>query len=267
MKQQSQILFWLLLAATIAVDSVAIAWIREAGPLSLAAYLFEALVIGQLAVVCVWAVFRSPGKIWSLLAVTFAVLVCAVLDVVCDGSATARELVGIYAVFAASLVGTLWILRRSAPWRRITGDSSIVWQFSIGQVLVVTTLVALVITALRGSELLQEYELWRLLVALTICDVLLVVATMLAWAVPSNVFFRLAGACLAAAAIGVLLAVAATAGILGQNTQTTLTQDRIPIVAYAIVISLTLFAWLEFGSIVRHKQPATSVPPIEKPQL
>ncbi len=86
MNQRPQINFWLLLAATAAVDAVAIAWILDAGSASLAAYLFDALLAGQLAVVCVWAVFRSPGKMWSLVAATVAVLVCTAFDVFAGGS-------------------------------------------------------------------------------------------------------------------------------------------------------------------------------------
>ena len=180
MKQQSQILFWLLLAATAAVDIVAITWLLQAGPESRAAFLYDALVAGQFAVVCIWAAFAAR-RTWSAwIGVTVAVLVSTAVDVRVTQLSVA-EAFGIYGSFAAALMAALWTLQRTSRWKRLSGIDSPAWQFSIGQLLAVMTLVALLITSLRGSDLLfGKIDVWRFLLALTICDVLVVVLTIVA---------------------------------------------------------------------------------------
>jgi hypothetical protein len=60
MPQRSPLIFWLLLAATISVDAVAFTW-AEAGHVHAdhAFIAFEALMLSQIGVVCIWSSLNS----------------------------------------------------------------------------------------------------------------------------------------------------------------------------------------------------------------
>ena len=125
---------------------------------------------------------------------TVAVLVSTAVDVRVTQLSVA-EAFGIYGSLAAALMAALWTLQRTSRWKRLSGIDAPAWQFSIGQLLAVMTLVALLITSLRGSELLfGKIDVWRFLLALTICDVLVVVPTIVLWAIRWDWLFRLLAA-------------------------------------------------------------------------
>lgn len=249
MKSHSKILFWLLVAATLAVDAVAIAWLVEDGPMSRAAYLFDALVTGQLAVVCIWGVFAARRMWSSLLAIGIAVMTSTALEVWAAWM-SARESFGGYASLAAALVAALWILKQTPLWRKLAPRSPSGWQFSVGQVLVVMTLVALLLASLRKSELVSDPDQWKFLAAVVICNVLLVLACVLSSAWMRTWWLRLAFDCAVAILLGVCLTFAASAGWLGQLMTLHFNQEVIPNTAYMVVISLVLFAWLELAPIL-----------------
>jgi hypothetical protein len=259
-KQQSRILFWLLVAATATVDAVAIAWLIQTGLASRAAYLFDALVTGQLAVVSIWAVFAARHMWSSLLAVTVAILVSTGLEV-WAAWISARESFGSYAALVAALVAALWILKQSLLWRRTASNSSTRWQFSIGQVLVVMTIVAILLTALRGPEFAADAGEWKYIVAISLCDVLIVLATVIFAIVIGAWWIRLAVDCAVAGTLGALLTLAASVGLLGQLMTVPFQQEVISYMAYAIVISLVLFAWLELSTVLPRSRRADLSPP------
>ena len=244
------------MAATAAVDAVAIAWLVQAGPMSRAAYLFDALVIGQLGVVCIWAVFAAR-RIWSsLLAIAVAVLVSTALDVWAAWM-NAQESFGIYAALAAAFVTALWMLKQTPLWQRSVYSARSGWQFSVGQVLVVMTIVALLLASLRNTELIAGAGDWKFLAALSICDVLMVLVAVLSavrfWGWP----VRLAVDCAVAVALGVSLTAAAAAGWLGESMVIPIYQEIVPNTAYMIVISLVLFVWLELAPILPLRRTET----------
>jgi hypothetical protein len=260
-KQQSQILFLLLVAATIAVDGVAIIWLVQAGSMSRAGYLFDALATGQTAVVCVWAAFSTTRKWLSLLAVVIAVSVWAALDVWATQLSPAESF-GIYAGLAAALLGSLWIFRRSTFWHRRSGQPRIAWQFSIIQVMGAMTILAVLITSLRGSELLfGKVDVWRFLLLLTICDVLIVISTLVVWSMPQHWLIRAASACAIAGMLGTVLTGAGATGMLGENVVASFESDFVPNSTYTIVTSLVVFVWLELGLIVAIDRRAEPSPP------
>ncbi len=251
MKQQSQILFWLLLAATAAVDVVAITWLLRAGPESRASFLYDALVSSQLALVCLWAVFTARHMFWAWSGTIAAVLIAS--------QATARliglsfsEACGIYGSYAAMLAAVLWILKRTAAWRRLTGTNAAAWQYSMGHLLAAMTLIAVLIATLRGSELLTgAADLWKFLTVLTVADVALTVATIVLWASQRPLLLRLARALAVAGAIGGFEIFVAL--LLRQ-------ESTVPFMAYTIIMSLVIFVWLELVPIICRDRRVESPP-------
>jgi hypothetical protein len=124
------------------------------------------------------------------------------------------------------------------------------------------TLVAVLITSLRGSQLLfGSDDVWRFLLLLTICDVLIVVATVIVWSEMHHWLVRVATVCAIAGALGALLTAAGATGLLGENVVDSFESEIIPNATYTIVISLVVFTWLELGSIIPLKRRAVLPPP------
>jgi hypothetical protein len=260
-KPHSQILFWLLVAATLAVDAVALAWLVQAGPMTRAAYLFDALVSGQLAVVCIWAVFAARRMWLSLLAIAVAVIVSTALDVWAAWM-NAQESFGIYAALAAAIVTALWILKQTPFWRRTVKPAQFGWQFSIGQVLVVMTIVALLLASLRNTELVAGASEWKYLAAVATCDVLIVLVCVLSSILLRDWWVRLAAACAAAIVLGVAITFTATTGWLGELMIVEFNQEVVTHIVYLLVIAMVIFAWLELAPILPVRR-ADAAPPAD----
>jgi hypothetical protein len=251
-KQQSQILFWLLLAATASLDAIAIAWLLEAGPESRASFLYDALVSSQLALVCLWAVFTARQLLWAWCGTIAAVSMASQVTARLIGLSFS-ESCGIYGGYAAMLAAVLWILKRTTAWRRLTGTNATAWQYSMGHLLAAMTLIAVLVATLQGSELLTgAADLWKFLTALTVGDVALAVATTVLWASQRPLLLRLARACAVAGAIGGFEIFAAL--LLRQ-------ESTVPFIAYTIIMSLVIFAWLELVPIIRRDQRVESASP------
>jgi len=77
---------------------------------------------------------------------------------------------------------------------------------------------------------------------------------------------RLGVVSVVALAVGLTESMLALSGALGQTFATDLGRSKFDLITYAYIASFVIFAYLELTPIVRFKQPATSVPPIEKPQ-
>lgn len=252
MKQQSHTLFWLLLAATAAVDVVAVTWLLRAGPESRASFLYDALVSSQLALVCLWAVFTARQVLWAWCGTIAAVLMASQVTARLIGLSFS-EACGIYGGYAAMLAAVLWILKRTSVWRRLTGANAAAWQYSMGHLLAAMTLIAILVATLRGSELLTgAADLWKFLTVLTVGDVALAVATTILWASQRPLLLRLARACAVAGAIGGFEIFVAL--LLRQ-------ESTVPFVAYTIIMSLVIFAWLELVPIIRRDRRAESTSP------
>ena len=200
MTQRSPINAVLLAAATLALDAVAITWLAQASVLSEAPYLYDALVSAQLALVCLWAVFASRYTLVGWLAAIVAVLVVSTASTHISAEMTFAEEFGSNGSYVAALAIALWVLKRTEFWRRLTGAGPVVWQYSITHLLGVMTLVAVLVVSLRHTELLTEW--WKPLVALTVGDVVIAVATTVIWAGKEHAVIRLAAICAAAIVVG-----------------------------------------------------------------
>jgi hypothetical protein len=154
MPQRSPLLIWLLAAATICADVVALAATLETpSNVDLQICLF-ALLLGQLSVVCIWAVMRAAPNLWTRLLPPVAVLaVPAATATVVDENLLA--FVGFCGLHAAFVMAALWILRRTPYWRRRTGNYTNL-QFSVLSLLLLSTIVAVLIVVTRQAELFKS---------------------------------------------------------------------------------------------------------------
>lgn len=254
MKTHSPILVGLLLAATAAVDAVVVASLFEAGQMSRVSFVYDALIIGQLSAVSAWAVLGARRAWMGGLAVLAAVGSAGLLlSKVADLSLA--EACGIYGSFVAMLVVALWIIKQTPLWRRLTksGDE-VTWQFSLGHLMLAMTAVAVLITALRGSLLLFEAgDSWKFLVSLTLADVILVVATIVIWAWASwlpHWWPRLGAAIAPAFVVGGVNTALMRSGLLGPETATLQQQAPFDLIAYALMVSLVIFVYLEIAPLI-----------------
>ncbi|HEY2894348.1 MAG TPA: hypothetical protein VGJ16_09050, partial [Pirellulales bacterium] len=159
MSQSSRVIFWLLLAATICVDAVAFAWAEAEVGVYFGSLAFEALMLCQISVVCIWTGLTSERSKWvrvsPLLAVVVASLVWGMFSEshfvgkVGEGRSQriCVELVN-QGLPAALLLAMLWPLKRTAFWKR-RYDSSAAWQVSIADLMFVTSVVAVLGALMR----------------------------------------------------------------------------------------------------------------------
>jgi hypothetical protein len=249
--QRSPINAVLLAAATLALDAVAIVWLKRAGVNSAASYLYDALVSAQLAIVCLWAVFAARHTAWGWIAVIGAVMIATQIEMqLTDESFT--EASGTYFLYVLMLAAALWMLKRTSIWQRIIGGETAVWQYSTAVLLIVMTAMAVLIVLVRTSGVLTDaIPTWRLIAILTAGDVLLAVATTMIWARQSSLTIRVATVCAAAILIGFLEISCGISGALGPDLTKVLKQEwPAQFAAYSLMLSLTIFLWLELVPIV-----------------
>jgi hypothetical protein len=266
-KAYSPPLFWLLAAATAAVDAVAFVWLYTMGAVSSVSFLYDALVTAQLAVLCTWCVFGARRAIWAWGA--------AIVGVAAAGAAEAAALpagfvesCGFYGIFVVILIAVLWVVKRSTLWQRISGLPSQDWQFSMLQLLAAMTVVALLITALRHSEVLVAApDLWKWVVVLSLADVILVTTTIFAWAWGTR---RKSGQAHWLPRLGVALAVALVLGAfelflmrlgaLGQDLASYYQSGTISgMLAYLVKLTVVIFIWLELAPVITFDEPTDAV--------
>lgn len=212
MFQRSPVIFWLLLAATLAVYAVVISWVASepypTPPFAMAA--FDALTFGQLSLVCIWSALRPTKSLWSYLAPFLAVIVAAFVAamVIQDPAAFWSQFslyLFYYGLCAGVLLLVLWFLRRTTFWKRRTNSSEI-WQFSMAELLIVMTAVAVLATVARQTPFLAG-GVW-IGFAVTGSFVSLTLANVLSWSLSIHWLARLSLAMGAAILLGILLAIA-----------------------------------------------------------
>lgn len=156
-------ILFLLLLATLCVDAVAAYWWGIVGGGEASMALYYGLIFSQLSVMCIWAsrCERTTRYVW--IAPFAAGLVAAWITATLIKSGIAADPVWIlvflclFWIHAAALLALLWIwnqTRYGAPENRI-GDTR-PWQVSIMQFLVVTFVVAVLLTVWRKTPSLNE---------------------------------------------------------------------------------------------------------------
>lgn len=159
MSRHSPVIFALLLAATLSVDAVALYWCWRTLPRGdRAAALYLGLVLGQLGVCCIWASLATRRGLWRWL-VPYAGGLAAVLGI---ASTVPRPYVWtesvaalwIFWVHVTLILAALWLVKQTSFGARLADDANRQpWRVSIRQLLMVTTVVALILALWAYADL------------------------------------------------------------------------------------------------------------------
>jgi hypothetical protein len=259
MPHRSPPIFWLLLAATICVDAVAFSW-ADAEPDPYGFLVFDALVLSQISVVCIWSGLRSEKSMWTrfspLLAVVLATLVWGMFSEtnwigrVGEEWSLRMGLIFVHqGLHAALLLAMLWLLKRTPLWKR-RYDWAAEWQFSIADLLVVITVVAVLGAGMRFTKLFVDLDWVDADIVLIGGPAVLAMSGVFIWSL-----WRAPWILRASGVIGVAIGLAAVA-LLAEWTFST---------AYPVVVAtkfliqaVVLMAWLAWGPLLPRARPATS---------
>jgi hypothetical protein len=248
MPQRSPITFWLLLAATFAIDVVVLQFARErqqsSGYLTVVIY---ALFVSQLSVVCIWSALRTTPTVVSRAAPIFAVAIVSLVAAWftpmpsnLPGSTVYANYLGYFGLHALVLFASLWILKRTNYWQRRTGVKRTL-QFSLTHILVVMTVTAVLAALSRDNVFLGSGRTINVTVAF--CCVTLGFASAAIWSLSWNWFLRLAGVIAVAALLGVALVGIFFRPYLGLDVFTVFH-------AYYLIQAVVLSLWLGIGPIL-----------------
>src|SRR3990172_7229158 len=155
MTPHSPIIFWLLLAATIAVDAVAFSCVRSAPEASLAGVAFEALVVSQLSIVSIWCALAARNAIWAVVGPLLAI--AAAWLATWNASRLWADMLPYYGLHVALLWGLLKTLERTPFWRRRSNRTAS-WRYSMTQLLLIMTIVAVLLPAVLQSEVFNHRD-------------------------------------------------------------------------------------------------------------
>lgn len=243
---RSPLIFWLLLVATICVDAVAFAWAEAAGESGLLA--FEPLMLSQISVVCIWSGLRSEKSLWTrvspLLAVVVASLVWGMFSemhfIGKVGEGRSRrigvELVN-QGIPAALLLAMLWLFKRTAFWKRRSGSSA-EWQLSIADLLVVTTVVAVLGAVMRRIEFLDLDWTDILIIG---SPAVLAISAVFTWSL-----WRTPWVLRASGVIGMAMGLAAVVSLAQRRPSV----FSIVWVTHYLIQALVLMVWLAWGPLL-----------------
>jgi hypothetical protein len=233
-----------LFAATISTNLVAFAWMRATTPLSYGTIVYFAMLVSQLSVVCIWSVLRLTSTTWTLVVSVAAVIACSMaFGLIEDASTKIKDIMPYFGLHAALLLGALWVLRRSAFWRRRSGIQT-EWRFSIAQLLVLMTVIGILIPAMGQSTVFHQ---GRILTALLLAaSITIAVASVIIWSCDIHWLLRLAG----------VLGVAMGLGALFYFVDMYMSLFTLP---DWLVQGVVLSAWLAWGGILPPRKPATAV--------
>jgi hypothetical protein len=233
MRDHSPIIVWLLAAATLCVD-VALRWSSADSYINYAELAYFALLSGQLSVVCIWATLRRDSNQWTHAAPVVAAIAASVAfkrnDQILD-----------FAVFfgaqAAAIVVGLWLFRRSRYWQQRSGVETD-WQFSIAQLLIVTTAVALLTVGFKRSSLWDDGgDDTAMFFGYVGCSTVLAIAAVYTWSQSAHWLLRLA------AVLGVAFGLSAVF-LIGDRFMFAFAA------AHFIIEGVVLSVWLTWGQIL-----------------
>jgi hypothetical protein len=263
---RTPLIFWLLLAATICVDAVAFSWAEaEPDPYGFAA--FDALMLSQISIVCIWSGLTSEKSMWTrfspFLAVVLATLVWGMFaKTPFIGKVGEEWSVRVGLVFvnqglhAALLLAMLWLFKRSALWQR-RSDSTAEWQFSIVDLLVVMTVVAVLGAGMRLTEIYDDSD-WADIAHIG-SSAVLATSSVFIWSL-----WRTPWVLRASGVIGVAIGLVAVV-LIAEWMVHPGPQRRFPPAAYSVVLAthyliqaLVLIVWLGCGPILPDQAKSAS---------
>lgn len=240
--RNSKPLFWLLLAATVCVDVVAVYWLYADTYRAAADTLFEALSVSQISLFCIWAMLGSPRRIWAPL-VPFAAAAAVVASIEPLNLFRWTDAAAEKGIHVAALMTLLWILKRTVWWNRsISPAAREKWQFSLGQLVVVMTVVAVLMAFLRHAD--ETREIWNeILGSFVYGYILLPVAAVLIWRWVPSALLRL-----------VLTIVIAF--VVSVKPVVEVKEYWLSTLSFFLIQAPFLWLWLELGQIITRPQRA-----------
>lgn len=242
MRQRSPLTFWMLLAATLAVDVVVVSLIgsRAFAGYLLLAMAYDALIVSQLSVLCIWAFLSSKTIRWLpiLIGPIAAALIATVFsDYPANLAIPFKLYLSMYGLVVAVLAVALWIFRSTRYWRRRTGVER-EWRYSVAQLLVAMTAVAVLIVAMRNGPFYGDEAVLSILFVSG--SAVLAIWSVIVWSSSFHWFIRLAGV------VGLALLVAASFWPTGNDGQVMSIVFGFHFLVQAIVLS----AWLALGPLL-----------------
>jgi len=248
MKERAPVIFWLLVAATICVDAVAYSWmVSEPYPYaSVAAVAWLALVTGQLSVICIWSAMRLTKTFWTRIAPWLGVILATLLG----GMFTLDMLttwLAYYGVHAALLLAALWLFERTKFWQRRSGGSTS-WRYSLANLLLVLTVVAVLLGAIRNTQLV--YTKGWVHPFFNFGSVALAFVGVVSWSVSRHWVMQTA----------VVLGFAMILGACFLLTPEYYTAPLFPLFigAHYLIQGIVMSAWLSFGSVLPVSQASVA---------
>jgi hypothetical protein len=240
MPPRSPIIFWLLLAATLAVDAVAF----SSPSLEAHQLIVNALVLSQVSIVCIWSALSAPRTVVPRIIPIFAVLFAALLFAGFHaGSAPFGENFQVslthYGFHGALLMAALWLLQRTAFWQR-RGGAIREWKYSVADLLIAMTVVAVLAALMRNSPFLGQSG-WLNLLFAGGC-VALAVISVIVWSNSWHWLLRLAVVVGCAILLGAAFLVIPLVGRIYSSI----------LGAHYLIQALVLSIWLGCGPILPH---------------
>jgi hypothetical protein len=262
MHRQSPIITGLLIAATLSVDAAAFAHLLAVGStLSVStsdAYLLvDALLMPQVGVVCAWSALANSKAIWIRTIPWLAVIAAVTLKVTAITLLTESTLseslrywglrsdLSMYLFPTAVLMAALWISQRTRFWQNRT-QMKREWQFSLGQMLVVTTVTAVLVACMAGNSMFVGDDGRWLTWAWLFSIAFLAFAAIVAWSFPWHWLLRFSSVLAVALALGLFFGYQ-----YGGDLPFHLERQS----AYYTIQAIVLSVWLGLGPIL----PVSSV--------
>jgi hypothetical protein len=244
MSRRSPVILWLLFAATLCVDAVAIYW-SYAVTLDRTEQLYFGLACGQISVVTIWAFFAAARRPWQWLVPFLAVAAAAQLTTWLYHAADANIGAGPHQLLityfclwipqVVLIIAILWFLGQTSfadRWRPPSAAQR--WRFAIRHLLIITTVLALMLVIMRQAEIVRTVP--ATLAAWIANNTAVAIVAFMIRTSRWHFFLRLA----ATAGASILLAFAVFAGL----------QARTPhAIAVNLIQAIVLFLWLELGRI------------------
>jgi hypothetical protein len=232
MQQPSQIVLWILVAANLCADLVAIRAAQSGVDHAGVAYF--GLLSAQLSAVCIWAGLRRTVNWANWLLPVVASIAASLAFGVLEGIVT-LEFLPYFGLLAALLLATLSIVRRMRFWRDRSGIRS-EWRFSMAQLLAVMTLFSLLSVTLRNSTLFDNELL--LVIGFLFCSVVLAVSAAMIWSCSIHWSLRSAGVLAVASACSAIFL------LEGSSYTSTFA------LYHFLVLAIVLIVWLAWGGIL-----------------
>jgi hypothetical protein len=256
------LIFWLLLAATLSIDAVVFSHPTSnfTPPFASIEVYFpvicDALLASQLSVICIWAALNFEKILWLpvLVGVIAATFVATLIEIAPEPITNSIRTFGaLYGLEAGLQLIGLWLLRSSKYWRRRC-DKTQFRQFSLAQLLLLMTAIAILATMMRSGPFADESKWLSFGIACSVVVMGLASATI--WSLSSRWFFRFA------ATLGIAIVLAELLSLLPSFGSPAFSVFG----AYFLVQAVMLSAWLGWGPIIPPRINSASFDAVKLPQ-